>query len=90
MAFDISKLEPLVQGGDGFTIWRYASSDALVSDADGYFKQKHTHGPFKLGDLILQVDDDASPVAGKLLMVSAINAVTKAVTVTLLNTTALT
>jgi hypothetical protein len=88
MAFDVKKLVPVTPSvGDGNRVWYYNSTDAVVTDADGYFSNSQAHWPFKVGDLIMHVDNDAPN--WQMLMVASIDSSTLAVTVALPDMTSL-
>ena len=65
----------LVEGVGGFMrIWGYRSTDAATAvRVDGYITNASDLG-LQAGDVLISIDTDASPIAGQIHMVSAINA----------------
>jgi hypothetical protein len=84
MAYSTSNPPVLLAQGISSTrkLWLYASIDAatLVRVA-GYITNAASLG-MKAGDLVWQIDTDASPIAAQLMTVNSINATTGAADLT--------
>lgn len=58
--------------GGTFSIWHYTSTDAVTAvRVDGYISDGKTRG-MKKGDLVIVVDNDASPISGSLCWVTSV------------------
>ena len=75
MAYDGTKLALLSQtipGTDSFRLWVYRSTDAAsVIRVTGYITDATARG-MKLGDLVLAIDTDASPIAQQWFQINQI------------------
>ena len=62
----------IAQGvGGSLKVWLYASTDAAtVVRVSGYFTNGYSLG-MRAGDLLIQVDTDASPIATQMMIVNA-------------------
>ena len=76
MAYSTTNQPRLLVGGfsGAYNIWVYASPDAAaLVRAAGYFTDGYNLGMRK-GDLVMQVDNDATPIAMQLMTVATATA----------------
>lgn len=63
-------------GGNAQKIWAYSSTDAVTTvRVTGYFSDGYFRG-MRVGDLVLVLDSDASPITGSLCWVTDVNLTT--------------
>lgn len=78
MAYSTSNPPALIAGGTGAgpRIWTYSSTDAVtVVRVSGYFTNGYTLG-MRAGDLVLVLDNDASPLTGSWCWVASATSTT--------------
>ncbi|WP_456389740.1 hypothetical protein [Profundibacter sp.] len=73
MAYSTDNQPSLLSSGIGgaFQLWFYKSTDAAtLVRASGYFTDGYELG-MRAGDIVLQVDTDAAPIASQIMIVSS-------------------
>ena len=76
MAYSVDNPPALITQniGGGHKLWSYKSTDAATAvRVDGYITNARDLG-MSVGDLVMVVDTDASPIAMQMMLVTVINA----------------
>jgi hypothetical protein len=74
MAYSTSNPPALLCSNNGFRLWTYSSADAVSAvRVSGYFTDGYDLG-MRAGDLVIVLDNDASPITGALCWVTSATA----------------